>query len=394
MKADTFDEAAAEVRSWLVGNENSETEQIGNEIVSPETNHPAQSDLLDQILGKTNAEVSAAKSKNVELSELSAFIGKLVRPHIIQTDAAAQSRLLMIVDEVTSDLMRKVLHHPQFQALESAWRGMYLLVRRIETDAFLKLFLFDISKDELATKLKSVNILSDSDIYRTLVEETAEPWAIFCGNYTFGLNVDDVSLLIRLAKLGNAANTSFISHIEPEMFGFKSFALATTFDSWQVTETSAEGKLWETLRSIPDSQYLGLALPRFLARLPYGEQTDPTENFYFEEVTSPQEHEQYLWANPSFICALLFAQNFQQFGWDLMSNFSQDVVGLPMYVYRDNSEAKTKPCAEVIMSESHCEKFLNQGLMPLISFRDTDKVRLGRLQSIAYPSSDLGGRWK
>jgi len=394
VKADTFDEAAREVRSWLVDDENSEGMQSKKEVISSELSQPVPDDLLDQILGKTDAESSTTKNKNVEQSELSAFIGKLVRPHIIQTDTAEQSRLLMIVDEVTSDLMRKILHHPQFQALESAWRGIYLLVRRIETDTFLKLFLFDISKDELAANLKSVNNLSDSDIYRTLFEKTVEPWAVVCGNYTFGLNVDDVSILIRLAKLGNAIDAPFISHIEPEMFGFKSFASASALDNWQIVENSVEGKLWETLRAIPDSKYLGMALPRFLARLPYGKQTDPTENFYFEEFTSSQEHEQYLWANPIFICALLFAQSFHQFGWNLISNFRQDVDGLPLYLCKVDNEAKTKPCAEITMSESNYEKLLNHGLISLISFRDTDKVRLGGLQSLAYPPSGLSGRWK
>jgi type VI secretion system protein ImpC len=394
MRADTFDKAAREVRSWLIVDENIETEQTEKEEILLVTNQPAPNDLLDQILGGTNAKVAGAQSKTVESSELSEFVAKIVKPHIIQTDTEEQSRLLMIVDEVTSDLMRKILHHPQFQALESAWRGMYLLVREIDTDALLKLFLLDISKNELAASLKSVNDLNDSDIYRMLNDEATVPWGVICGNYTFGLSIDDASTLIRLAKIGNASNTPFVSHIEPEMFSFNSFALITPGDNWQITEDPTKGKIWETIRTLPESTYLGLATPRFLARLPYGQQTDPTETFYFEEFTSVQKHEDYLWTNPSFICALVLAQSFQQCGWVLTPYLGQDVVDLPMHTYIDAGEAKTKPCAEVIMSERNCEKLLNEGLIPLISFRNADKIRLAQLQSIAYPSSELSGKWK
>lgn len=392
-KADTFDDAAREVRSWLANSENSEVAQIEKEAVSPEAKPPLPNDLLDQILGKNDTETFANRSKNSETSELSGLIAKLVRPHIIQTDTAEQSRLLMIVDEVTSDLMRKILHHPQFQALESAWRGIYMLVRRIETDASLKFFLLDISKAELAGNLKSADNLIDSGIYQTLFGNTAEPWAIFCGNYTFGLNIDDISVLIRLSKIGSNANTPFVSHTEPAMFGFNSFVSEAAFDVWRIFENSSEVKLWETLRSVSESNYLGLAVPRFLARVPYGEQSEPTESFYFEEFTPSQKHEQFLWANPSFLCAFLFAQSFQQSGWGLMSDIKQDIQGLPMYLYKDGYESKMKPCVEVSISEINCEKLLKQGLMPLISFRDTDKVRLAQLQSIAFSSSRLKGRW-
>ncbi len=94
--------------------------------------------------------------------------------------------------------------------------------------------------------------------------------------------------------LGNVADTPFISHIQPEMFGFRSFDLDSAFDSWSVSEDSTEGKLWKTLRSLPEANYLGLISPRYLTRLPYSEKTEPTETFYFEELTELSEHEQYL----------------------------------------------------------------------------------------------------
>jgi len=390
---DSFNEAAREVRTWIIDTENVEESELEAQNLSSEIKQPAPDNILDQILDKTEENVSPPENLNAEMSELSGLIKKLVKPHLIQIDAAEQSKLLMIIDEVTADLMRKVLHHPQFQALESAWRSVDLFVRRIETDAYLKLFLLDISKCELANNLKSVSDLDDSYIYQILTENPAKPWAVACGDYTFKLNVDDVAVLIRLAKLGKVADTPFISHIQPEMLAVKSFDSDLASDSWRISEDSTEGKLWKTLRSLSEANYLGLISPRYLTRLPYGEKTEPTETFFFEEFTELSEHEHYLWANPSFVCALLLAQNFQRYGWNMEQNLIQDLDNLPIHLFQEDGEVKTKPCAEIVMTQSNCEKLLEQGLMPLISFRNSDRIRLGRFQSIALDNSVLSGRW-
>lgn len=391
--ANTYNEAAREVRSWLKNDENSVSDEDKNPNVSSSNNQPAPDNLLDQILGQTDQEVSAPQGANAASSELSAFIGKLVKPHLIQTDLEEQSNFLMMVDEITSDLMRKILHHPKFQALESAWRGAYLLVRKIETDNNLRIFLLDIDKSELSDNLKSTDDLTDSQIYR-LINDSDKSWAVVGGNYTFGLNVDEVAVLIRLAKIGYNKNVPFISHIQPEMFGFKSFDAATSFDKLQLSADSTEVKLWNALRSLPEATHLGLALPRFLARLPYGGKTEPTETFYFEEFTAMGQHEQYLWANPGFICTLLLAQSFTASGWELSGNLIQNFEGLPLHFYQEDTETKTTSCAEIIMTQSNAEILIEQGLMPLIAFRGTDRIRVGRFQSITFSESMLSGKWK
>jgi type VI secretion system protein ImpC len=134
-------------------------------------------------------------------------------------------------------------------------------------------------------------------------------------------------------------------------------------------------------------------LPRFLGRLPYGEKTDPTEHFYFEEFSDVSQHEDYLWLNPTFACALLLAQTYSEFGWEISKNLFLDIENLPVHFYRENNENKTKPCAEISLSVKDCEQILNQGLTPLISFINTDRIRLGRLQYIAEPFSFLQGKW-
>lgn len=401
LEPDSFEQAAKEVRSWFSPENENDTEKSTTEIAQnkePASEQNSTDNLLDQILTQGELGSSKPQRQTSQTSELSAFVSKLVEPFLVQTDEKEQAKLLEIVDETTSQLMRSILHHPQFQALESAWRGLYLVVRRAETGVDLKLFILDISKGEIADKLKSVNNLTDSMIYDVFVKDTigtpgGEPWAVFCGNFNFGVNVDDVATLIRLSQLSKVANSPFISHVRPDMFGISSFAANPDYRDWKIAEDSNEFKLWNTLRSSPESKYLGLAVPRFLTRLPYGEKSDPTENFSFEEMGSQPKHEHFLWTNPSFFCALLLVQSYRVHGWDMGSGLFQDIEGLPIFLYEEDDETKTKPCAEVVLTETACNKILEEGLMPLLSFRNTDRVHLARFQSVASPVSSLNSRW-
>lgn len=388
----TYNEAAAEVRSWI--KTEAKTETVESEVTqgSAVANDGASVDLLDQILGQGGRTSAVPRKSGNTSSELSDFVSNLVKPHIIQTNLEEQSNLLMIVDELTSDLMRKILHHPQFQSLESAWRGIYLLVRKIETGNDLKVFLLDISKEQLADDLKAVEDLTDSRTYR-IMRDFGKSWAVAGGNYSFGLNVEDAAILIRLAKIGFDNNVPFVSYIKPEMFDVKYFDESRFLEKLKVSVDTNEAKIWNALRSLPEATHLGLALPRFLARLPYGERTEPTEVFAFEEFTDSANHESYLWANPAFLCIILLAQTYSNVGWEFSSNLVQNFDGLPVHYYQDETETKAKSCAEISMTQTNAEILIDQGLMPLISFKDTDKIRIGRFQSITFSESMLEGKW-
>lgn len=389
----TYYQAATEVRSWLKNDENISSEKVEKTESSISQNQFSKGNLLDDILGQTVGNSNTSKKPNASSSELSALINKLVKPHLIKTDLEEQANLLMVVDELTSDLMRKIIHHPKFQALESAWRGVYLLVRKIETDNNLKIFLLDIDKSRLSDSLKFVDDLTDSRIYR-LIKDSDKSWAIIGGNYNFGLNIYDAAILIRLAKIGFDSNVPFISHVQPEMFGIKSFDTIPPFEKLKLSSDTTEVKIWNALRSIPEATHIGLAAPRFLARLPYGEKTEPTETFYFEEFIENVRHEEYLWANPVFICAILLAQTFSEFGWEFSNNLIQNLDGMPLHYYHEETETKTKSSAEIAMTQTNAEILIEQGLMPLISFKDTDRIRLGRFQSITFSELMLSGKWK
>ena len=379
---DTFGEAAAEVRSWFGGDAKPERE-------TADAGAPSVS--LDDIL-------SGTASKRGEESELSRLISEIVEPHLIRIDEDEQAKLISAVDTATSDLMRSILRHPRFQQLESAWRGLYFAVRRIDTDVDLKLFVLDVTKDEFTGNLKTVNNLSDSLLFREAVRERvgvqgADPFSLICANYTFEPGVDDIAALMRAAKIAEAAGAPIVSMMTPKAFGIADFARLPEPAGFQLREDSNEAKLWNALRAAASADRIGLVPMRFMVRVPYGADSDPIDGFEFEENSGPIEHGHYLWTNPAFVCAVLLAGSYRANGWEMGSSLIHDVGGLPLYYEKSDAGKTLKPCAESWMTEIIVDRLLESGLMPLVAFRDSDRVRLVRFQSVALPAQALRGRW-
>ena len=271
-------------------------------------------------------------------------------------------------------------------------------MRRVETSERLKLYLLDVSKAEMAADLAAAEDLRSTGVYKLLVEQTvgtpgAEPWALLAANYTFEPTRQDVELLERLAKIAHAAGAPFLAAASPRVLGCESAAELPHPREWKPPADPEEAQAWGGLRKLPETSYVGLALPRFLLRLPYGKETDAAELFDFEEMPLPPVHEDYLWGNPAFACASLLAQAFSEEGWHMHPGTIREIHGLALHTYQENEESCVTSCAEVLLTEDAAEKILDQGLMPLASLKGRDAVRLIRFQSIADPPQALAGRW-
>jgi type VI secretion system protein ImpC len=385
--SDTFNSAAREVREWAAPAERREPE------LTPAAIPEAPSDnLLDAILAKP--EGGAAAPKPAVSTDISQLVSDLVRTHLITVDENEQAAMIAAVDEATSELMRKILHDLRFQELESAWRGLFFLVRRTETASDLRIYILDVTKDELVSDLRNADGPIGSEMQKRYTAGiNDDPWAAVAGNYAFLPNVDDVATLIRLAKIASAARTPFISHIRPEVIGVKSLSEHPDPSEWQLSGASDAGKLWNALRELDEAKFLGLTMPRFLARLPYGSDTEPTEAFDFEEFSDSARHDDYLWANGCFVAAQLLAQTYRGLGWDFGQQFFQDADGLPLHVYKKDGQTVYQSCAEVQLSQNAAEELMEYGIMPIVSFKNMDRIRLGRFQSISNPVRILKGRW-
>jgi len=140
------------------------------------------------------------------------------------------------------------------------------------------------------------------------------------------------------------------------------------------------------------ARWLALGLPRLLLRLPYGAATEPADTFMCEEHITGSDHEQLLWGNPAFAMGAVVADACAVAGWPLeLSEWEQRLQGLPLYIYHEEGVAMTKPCAEVLLSERVVAALEEAGLVPLVSYRDTDMVSLPRIQSLREPCALL--RW-
>ena len=363
-------------------------------ISAPSPARLASGSLLDQMIEQTEARVALEPARKT--GEIQEFARQLAAKYSVSAPDPRQPGVVAAVDRAIGDTMRAILHHPDFQALEAIWRATLLLVRQVETRPQLKIYLIDISKQELAADLTSSNDLSKSGAFRVLVEKAvdtpgADPWSVVVGNFKFGSGTEDTQLLAKLAAVAQRAGAALLGGADPSFLGCSSLEAAPHPRDW--SESNAQDS-WKQLRLRPESGSLALALPRFLLRLPYGQETSRLESFEFEEFPGPPSHSGYLWGNSAFVVALLLAQSFSEDGWEMRLGSRAQMENLPLHTYRVEGEAQLKPCAEVLLTEEAVERILDHGLIPLVSYKGRDSVRVGRFQSIAEPNRPLAGRWQ
>ncbi len=294
-----------------------------------------------------------------------------------------------------AQLLRDILHHPGFQSLESLWRSIHLLTRRLETGTELTLELIDATRGELEADLLSARAIDTTSTYKLLVEpsvgiEGGRPWTFLVTDLTFGPSRRDVALLWRLGQVARLAGAPLVAAASSQLVGCESLVAAPDPDDWAAPPAD-EG--WSDLRRSAEAPYLGLTLPRFLLRAPYGPETSPIEAFSFEEFTGPPAHEAYLWGNPAFALAVLLGASFNADGRFDHRRLAADLTDLPLCIERtDDGETRAKPCAEVLLGSRGADRLLAAGLMPFQSIRDRDAIRLARLTSIADPPTPLAIR--
>jgi type VI secretion system protein ImpC len=387
----TFAEAAAE---FGLGSGASKPREAAP-AAAPQPSPLVLGSLLDDMIEQTEAR---AQTRPPAENDLQKFVRRVTEPHLVSAADPRQAEVLALIDRALGSQMRALLHVPDFQSLEAAWRAVFLLVRRIDTDEMLKLYLVDLSKDELLADLSSSSDLRTTSTYRLLAGDTinsfgGEPWAAIVGNYSFGATRGDAESLGRLAKIAHAAGAPFLAAASPALLGCKSFSATPNARDWTAPADSESASAWSALRALPEANVVGLALPRFLLRLPYGQETDPIDSFSFEEMPGEPAHDDYLWGNPAFVCALLLAQSFSESGWDLRPGQRSELDRLPVHIYQHDGGSEVKPCAEALMTVDTADRIMESGLMPLASMKGKDEVRLVRFQSIAQPLRALAGRW-
>ena len=343
--------------------------------------------LLDRILTEQGPDASRAGGGD----DLHAFIQRVAAPHTVAASPQRQAEALERIDAAVSEQLREILRHSHFRGVESLWRALQLLVGRLETGESLQVHLVDITRDEVEDELDRAARGSASGLHRLLTDPAATPgdvpWALLVGCYAF--RPGQAELLARIGAVAREAEAPFLSRAAPELAGAASFEGTPDPREWK----AADDPEWEAFRRSDVAPWVALAAPRFLLRLPYGADSDPVDTVALEETEPPPRHEDYLWGNPAILCALLLGRSFTRSGWGMRPELTLEEDRLPLHIVELPEGAVAQPCAEGLMTDRAADRLLDLGIIPLASFRDQDRVRVVRFQSIAEPLAGLRGRW-
>jgi type VI secretion system protein ImpC len=301
------------------------------------------------------------------------------------------------IDKMLSDQVNQILHHERFQQVESAWRGLHHLVNNTETDEMLKIRVMNISKKDLAKTLKKYKgtAWDQSPLFKKLYEQEygqlgGEPYGCLVGDYYFDHTPGDVELLGQMSQIAAASHAPFIAAAAPTVMGMDSWQeLANPRDLAKIF-SSPEYAGWRSLRESDDAKYIGLAMPRFLARVPYGAKTSPVEEFDFEEETAGGDHSKYTWANAAYTMAVNVNRAFKQYGWCTAIRGVESggaVEGLPVHTFpTDDGGVDMKCPTEIAISDRREAELANSGFMPLIHRKNTDVAAFIGAQSLQKPA--------
>jgi type VI secretion system protein ImpC len=355
--------------------------------VTPQAEPADVQSTLERLLGRKSANSPSIAPSPRAGSAVDELIRRIVAPDVVVPSDSRVPQLVSAVDVALADQMRGVLHDPGFQAVEATWRGIQWLVSSIELDEALELHLLHVTRDEL-----SAGTGPESGLYRRLVDREARTpggltLSALIGCFRFGPTPEDLALLESIGTLARAAGAPFVAESASGLLGSSGIAQQPDPRDWTRLDPDIEAR-WRALRAGPAAPRLGLSLPRFLLRRPYGAKSDPIEGFGFEELPGGAGHESFLWGSPAFACAAVTARVLRP---DSDPSDAGDIGGLPAFVLTVDGESRLQPCAEVCLGDRAADAILARGIMPLVTIKDTDVVRLLRLQSIADPPTSLLG---
>lgn len=364
----------------------------------------------------------AAEAQTIEMSEFEGLLKKEFKPKTDRAREAVQvavqqlaaqalqqtalisddavrtiETIIAEIDRKLSEQINLIIHHPDFQQLEGTWRGLSYLVNNTETDEMLKIRVLNLSKKDLTKTLKKYKgtAWDQSPLFKKMYEDEygtpgGEPYGCLVGDYSFDHTPQNVQILDGMAKIAAAAHAPFISAADPGLMNMDTWQeLGNPRDLTKILQT-AEYAPWRSLRDSDDSRYIGLTMPRFLSRLPYGAKTDPVEEFDFEEDIEGADHSKYCWANSAFAMAVNINRAFKFFGWCSQIRGAESggmVEGLPCHTFpTDDGGVDMKCPTEIAITDRREAELAKNGLMPLSHWKNTDYAVFVGAQSLHKPA--------
>ena len=334
----------------------------------------------------------------VEQAVLTLAQQALARTQLIGSDVLVSIEAMIAeLDRKLSEQVNAILHHDAFQQLEGAWRGLHYLVNNTETDEMLKIRVLNISKLDLAKTVKRFKgtAWDQSPAFKKIYNEEYDqfgghPFGCLVGDYYFDQSPPDVELLGEMSKIAAASHAPFIAAADPGLMQMSSWQELSNPRDLTKIFTTPEYAAWRSLRESEDSRYVGLAMPRFLSRLPYGAKTNPVEEFNFEETTGGGDHSKYTWANSAYAMGVNINRSFKLYGWCTSIRGVESggaVEGLPAHTFpTDDGGVDMKCPTEIAIGDRREAELAKNGFMPLVHRKNSDFAAFIGAQSLQKPT--------
>ncbi|HJZ87865.1 MAG TPA: type VI secretion system contractile sheath large subunit [Polyangia bacterium] len=351
--------------------------------------------LIEDILSETKI---SPKDEAYEVARkgVQAFIADLLAPQkaVERVDKSLVDGMIAEVDRRISRQLDEILHHPEFQKLESAWRGLKFLIDRTDFRENIKVELLNCSKEDLLTDFEDSPEIVKSGLYKTVYTSEygtfgGKPYGAMIANYEIGPGPQDIQLLQNVASVATMAHAPFIAAAGPQFLGAKSFEKLPNLKDLRSIFEGPQYTKWRGFRESEDARSVGLAMPRFLLRLPYGKESVPVKSFNYEETVT-DNHEKYLWGNAAFTFASRLSDSFAKYRWcpNIIGPTAGGAVeNLPLHQYQAMGEIQTKIPTEVLISERREYELSEEGFMALTMRKDSDNACFFSANSCQKPKN-------
>jgi type VI secretion system protein ImpC len=358
----------------------------------------AEASVFSTLLQKEFKPKSDRAREEVETAVRTLAAQVLADQDLIADDALNSiNAIIAEIDKKLAEQVNLIIHHAEFQALESAWRGLHYMVNNTETDEMLKIRVLNVSKKELGKTLKKFKgtAWDQSPIFKKIYSAEydqlgGEPFGCLVGDYYFDHSAPDVELLAGMAQVAAAAHAPFIAAAAPSVMQMDSWQeLSNPRDLTKIFQTP-EYAAWRSLRDSDDSKYIGLAMPRFLSRMPYGAKTNPVDEFEFEEDTKGADSNKYTWSNAAYAMAVNINRAFKLYGWCSRIRGVESggaVEGLPVHTFPSDDGGVDMKCpTEIAIGDRREAELAKNGFMPLIHRKNSDVAAFIGAQSLNKPA--------
>ncbi len=352
----------------------------GLEYIYQTMNLDVPQEAVDVVAYK-NAEALAESKPNERIgAALAFFVSSVIESGttVDKIDKVLLDSQIAEIDRKISAQLDEIMHNPKFQELESTWRGLKFLVDRTNFKKNVKIDILDVSKDELAEDFEDAPETIQSGLYKHVYTDEydtpgGEPYAAMVSNFSFGSNAAEIGLLQEISKVAAACHCPFIGSATPKFFGKENIHDLPKIEDLHNYMERSEFLKWNGFRQTEDSRYVGLTLPRFLLRLPYGSDTQPVKEFNYEEGVKGDEHDKYLWGNASFAFAANMVRSFVENGWSVQIRGPESggkVEDLPIHLYDVGKGSQMKIPTEILIPETREFEFAQEGFIPLSFYKN------------------------